>query len=235
MFELNRAERRALALASALIVAGAAARVGLGPGPAAYSWQPGGTGSDGPAASLAGVRGAVDAAVAREEAAARPLGPDERLDPNAAPEEQLRRLPGIGPARARAIVEGRRQGRYRFPEDLLRVPGIGEATLARIAPHLELAGATSRTPPPAAVAAERVPPARGGVSLPAAPGSRRVDLNAAGLEELEGLPWVGPVRARQILEVRRRRGGFRSVDELIEVPGIGARTLDRLREFVYVR
>lgn len=234
MFEFNRAERRALALASALIVAGAAARAGLGPGPAAYSWQPAGMGSEAPAASLAGVRGAVDAAVAREEAAARPLQPDERLDPNAAPEEELRRLAGIGPARARAIVDGRRQGPYRSLEDLLRVPGIGEATLARIAPHLTLAGGDPTTLP-AGLAVERVPPADAGFSLPGVPGSRRVDLNAAGLEELEGLPWVGPVRARQILEVRRRRGGFRSVDELVEVPGIGARTVDRLREFVYVR
>ncbi len=51
---------------------------------------------------------------------------DGRLDLNRAAPAELQRLPGIGPALARRIVEAReRQGRFASSEDLRRVPGIG--------------------------------------------------------------------------------------------------------------
>src|SRR5687768_4908966 len=60
----------------------------------------------------------------------RPLGAGERIDPNRAAEAELDRLPGVGPAAARAIVESReRDGTFAGPDDLLRVRGIGSATL----------------------------------------------------------------------------------------------------------
>ena len=49
----------------------------------------------------------------------------------------------------------------------------------------------------------------------------RVDLNAAGLEELQRLPGVGPVAARRILEERVANGPFASVEDLVRVPGFG--------------
>ncbi|MFQ5830093.1 MAG: ComEA family DNA-binding protein [Candidatus Methylomirabilia bacterium] len=58
---------------------------------------------------------------------------DGRLDLNRAPEEELQRLPGIGPILARRIVEGRqRHGPFPTPEDLRRVPGIGAKKLEAI-------------------------------------------------------------------------------------------------------
>jgi competence protein ComEA len=45
---------------------------------------------------------------------------------------------------------------------------------------------------------------------------------------------VGPVLARRIVEERERRGGFRSVDDLIAVKGIGSAVLEGLRERVRV-
>jgi competence protein ComEA len=54
---------------------------------------------------------------------------------NLATEEDLRRLPGIGATRAKAILALReRLGRFRRPEDLLRVKGIGRRALARLRP-----------------------------------------------------------------------------------------------------
>jgi competence protein ComEA len=52
---------------------------------------------------------------------------------NRASETELATLPGIGPVRARAIVENRtRHGPFRTLDDLARVPGIGPATLERL-------------------------------------------------------------------------------------------------------
>jgi len=50
-----------------------------------------------------------------------------------------------------------------------------------------------------------------------------VDLNTATLEQLEGLPGVGPVLAQRILDFRSSHGRFATVDELREVSGIGER------------
>jgi competence protein ComEA len=65
-------------------------------------------------------------------------------------------------------------------------------------------------------------------------GASVVDLNAATREQLEGLPGVGPVLAQHILDWRERHGGFRSVDELNDVPGIGDRTFASLKPLVAV-
>jgi len=59
-------------------------------------------------------------------------------------------------------------------------------------------------------------------------------VNTASAEELQLLPGVGESRARAIVSVRAARGGFRSVDELVEVKGIGLVLLERLRPFVAV-
>jgi hypothetical protein len=58
------------------------------------------------------------------------------LDPNTAGARALESLPGIGPARAAAIVHERERRPYASVADLRRVPGIGPVLLGRIAPHL---------------------------------------------------------------------------------------------------
>jgi competence protein ComEA len=61
-----------------------------------------------------------------------------------------------------------------------------------------------------------------------------VDLNTATEADLDTLPGVGPVTARAILDWRTEHGGFTSVDELLEVSGIGEVTLEELRPLVTV-
>jgi competence protein ComEA len=61
-----------------------------------------------------------------------------------------------------------------------------------------------------------------------------VNLNTATLEQLDALSGIGPVTAQKILDYREEHGGFGSVDELGEVPGIGDVRLASLREQVRV-
>ncbi|WP_455431152.1 helix-hairpin-helix domain-containing protein [Streptomyces anandii] len=68
----------------------------------------------------------------------------------------------------------------------------------------------------------------GGAAGPTAP----VSLNTATADQLEALPGVGPVLARHIIDYRSRHGGFRSVDELRQVNGIGDRRFADLRSLV---
>jgi competence protein ComEA len=59
-----------------------------------------------------------------------------------------------------------------------------------------------------------------------------INLNTASAGELEGLPGVGEARAKAIIAVREKRGGFKTVDELVEVKGIGKAALEKLRPLV---
>ncbi|RMG94906.1 MAG: helix-hairpin-helix domain-containing protein [Candidatus Dadabacteria bacterium] len=68
----------------------------------------------------------------------------EPLDLNRATAVDLAALPGIGPARAEAIVaERERRGGFRTVDDLLAVPGIGPKTLERLRPFLTAAPPTA--------------------------------------------------------------------------------------------
>ncbi len=64
------------------------------------------------------------------------------------------------------------------------------------------------------------------------PPVRKVHLNSATEKDLERLPGIGPALARRILELRRQRGGFKSVDELLQVPGIGPKKMEKIRAYI---
>ncbi|WP_333779092.1 ComEA family DNA-binding protein [Streptomyces sp. IBSBF 3136] len=86
-----------------------------------------------------------------------------------------------------------------------------------------------------ATAAAAVPPGPGGGtgSGPAGQGpAAPVSLNTATVDQLDTLPGVGPVLAQHIIDYRTRHGGFRSVDELRQVNGIGDRRYGDLRTMV---
>lgn len=62
----------------------------------------------------------------------------------------------------------------------------------------------------------------------------KIDINTAPVELLETLPGIGRVKAQAIVRYREEKGPFRSVEELLNVEGIGPVTYERLRELVTV-
>ncbi len=128
-------------------------------------------------------------------------------------------------------------------------PGVYQvAEGARLADAVEAAGGASPDANLAAVnLAERVEdedhrhvPRMGEAVPPAAvrqeaAGGSKLDVNAASADELEALPQVGAVRARDIIAYRDANGPFERVDELLDVGGIGPRTLDAIRDLIEVR
>ncbi|SCE03755.1 competence protein ComEA [Streptomyces sp. DvalAA-43] len=83
-------------------------------------------------------------------------------------------------------------------------------------------------PGPSAVGGAGALAPGGGGGSPAGP----VSLNTATVEQLETLPGVGPVLAQHIVDYRAQHGGFRSIDELREVNGIGDRRFADLQPLV---
>lgn len=71
-------------------------------------------------------------------------------------------------------------------------------------------------------------------SVTAGGSSGPIDLNAATTDQLDALPGVGPVLAQHIVDWRQSHGGFTSVDQLRQVPGIGPRKFDDLKSLVMV-
>ena len=89
--------------------------------------------------------------------------------------------------------------------------------------------------PPAAPAGPAEPGApSAGVTGSTGPGGGTVNLNAAGLDELQTLPGIGPVTAQYILDWRVQHGQFTSVDQLREVSGIGDVKFAELKPLVSV-
>jgi comEA protein len=60
----------------------------------------------------------------------------------------------------------------------------------------------------------------------------RVNINDAGAEELQQLPGIGPAYSRRIVEWRNEHGEFTSVDQLLEIRGIGPVRLEKIRPMI---
>ena len=133
------------------------------------------------------------------------------------------RRPGVYrlPARSRVVDAVRRAGGARARADLgaLNLAAKLEDGRQVVVPLRAPAGAVA--PAPGASAAP------GAVAAP-------VDLNTATPEQLDQLDGIGPGLAGRILEYRKEHGGFGSVEELGQVPGIGEKRMAALREKVRV-
>ena len=60
----------------------------------------------------------------------------------------------------------------------------------------------------------------------------RVNLNTATVDELTTLPGIGPSYAKRIVEFREKNGPFKKVEDLLNVQGIGEKTLEKIRDRV---
>jgi competence protein ComEA len=162
----------------------------------------------------------------------------ETLDLNTATAEALEALPGVGPAKARAIVADReKNGPFASVDELDRVRGFGVKAIERLKPHLAVGAPTARD--------ARQPPATSRPATPAwdpeldaldkeAP-EGKVNLNTADEAALKAINGLSAQQAKVIVAIRRGKGPFRHLGELARVPGLTPKLLDTMKYFVTVR
>jgi competence protein ComEA len=134
-----------------------------------------------------------------------------RLPPGARVADAVRAAGGASPG---ADVSALNLAALVADADKIQVPKRGEAPVQPPAGGTGVSGGTGR-----AGAAAGAP----------------VDLNAAGAQELDALPGIGPVLAQRIVDFRTSKGRFASVDDLRQVEGIGPKKFEQLKPLLVVR
>jgi competence protein ComEA len=148
--------------------------------------------------------------------------------------------PSVGAAPILVDVAGwvRRPGVYEFAAGARVIDAIEAAGGARPGAQLQALNLAA----PLADGTQILVPKKGDAPAPApAPGSAAsasgeglVNVNTATAAELETLPGVGEVLAQAIIDFRTQNGPFASVDQLLDVSGIGDATLENIRDLVTV-
>jgi len=70
-------------------------------------------------------------------------------------------------------------------------------------------------------------------SLPALEEDMRMDVNFASAEDLQKVPGIGPALSQAIIDCREAAGGFRFLEEIKDVPGIGEKRFEALKELFF--
>ena len=61
-----------------------------------------------------------------------------------------------------------------------------------------------------------------------------ININTADVQALESIPGIGPAKAQAIIEYREAHGNFHSVDDLVNVKGIGEKLLEKIRNQIEI-
>ncbi|MBX7246221.1 MAG: ComEA family DNA-binding protein [Candidatus Sumerlaeaceae bacterium] len=164
---------------------------------------------------------------------------DDKINLNTAPGEVLESLPGIGVSRARQIIEYRQShGGFGSVTELQSIKGIGPAIYSKLEPLVTVASVAQTSKSVTNLSATTFTKQQNllAEALPTAiSGSGLVNINTASVEELAALPGIGPIKASAIIDHRKRNGAFTEINKLLNVFGIGPKTLDAIRGRITVR
>jgi len=147
---------------------------------------------------------------------------------NIADIETLAELPGIGPAKAQTIYEYKtEQGTLSSLIELTNIKGIGKKTLAKLLPYLEMIGDSAEV---YAFVAEDTP----STNAASSDITEIININSASIEQLQNLSGIGEKKAQAIIDYRNEHGSFQTIEEIMNVKGIGQGIFAKIKNRIEV-
>ena len=178
------------------------------------------------------------------------------INVNTADVKTLATLPGVGPATAQHIIDGRP---YHKLTDLEKVSGLSQAKVealkgkvsfaepkAKQEKTTETAKTVPDNPSSSSTPKHTAPTSTGNApttsagsssshsaSTKLAPGEK-ININTASAEELDRLPGIGKTKAQAIIEYRNQNGTFKTPEDIEKVKGIKAGSYEKLKDYIKV-
>ncbi|HPQ20027.1 MAG TPA: ComEA family DNA-binding protein [bacterium] len=186
--------------------------------------------------------GKIDKKILKEKLA---ITADGKINLNLATEEDLVKVEGIGPGTAKKIIKYREEHKkFKSVEELREVPGIGQKKFEQISKYLTVTrgGLTKEDYLKRKDRAEKekekkekIKESSGLSEKKKSKKGDKININNATVEELTTLPKIGPSAAKRIIEYRKENGRFRRIEDIMNVPGIGIATFERIKDEISVR
>lgn len=152
-----------------------------------------------------------------------------KINLNTADLETLAELPGIGPAKAEAIYSYRQEnGEFRSLIEVVNIKGIGTKTLAKLLPHLVMIGDSAEV---YGFVGEDIGTRDDPSTLA---GNGIINLNTASLQQLQTLSGIGAKKAQAIIDYRNEHGDFHSIEDIMNVKGIGEGIYAKIKDKIEV-
>lgn len=146
-----------------------------------------------------------------------------KININTASKEALMELPGTGEKTADAIIAYREaNGPYAKIEDVFKASPSQQRRLEKIIPFITVTGGSSTGLTSGATVSSSV-----ATTLPVN-AAGKVDINTAGVQALAVMPGMSAGKAQAAIAYREANGAFASCQELVNVKGIGQKTVDKL-------
>lgn len=145
----------------------------------------------------------------------------QEIEVNTAGKGKLMKIKGIGSSLANRIIKYRKKhGPYKTPADLAKVKGIGKKMLEKMLPYLLFDG-------------KKMSDAKVEAPKDAEPGAK-VNINTADVDQLCTIKGVGKGTAQKIVDFRKEKGEFKSIDDLTNIKGIGKKKVENMKPFITV-
>ncbi|MDR0570887.1 MAG: helix-hairpin-helix domain-containing protein [Clostridiales Family XIII bacterium] len=119
--------------------------------------------------------------------------------------------------------------------DRIYIPTREETrSAAPLPPHVGADSNTGLSDARGVPKASGAPPSEAGSASAPAAAAEQININTAGPQELQRLNGVGPSTAEKIIAYRQKNGGFKKIDDIKKVSGIGAKTFEKLKDKITV-